>query len=91
LTIQKLTQIKKVDSLSTWEHGCTDDGCTVTEIKSRIAIAKEAFIKRNELMTKSFEHHIKEEDSEYVDVVGSIVWGRVVWSVALYGAKLCGR
>jgi len=63
-----IEQVDKFMYLGTW---ITSDGRSETEVKSRIAVANEAFNKRDELMTKSLNITLK----------------KLVCLVALYGAE----
>jgi len=54
----------------------SDDGTCEAEIRSRIAMAKQAFNKRRELLTKRMSKQLKKR-----------VIKAVVWSTALYGAE----
>ena len=53
-----------------------DDGKCEAEIRVRIAMAKEAFYKRKELLTNSLKRDIKKK-----------IVKTIVWTVALYGAE----
>jgi len=54
----------------------TDDGRCEAEIKTRIGLAKDAFKKRKELLTKKMKRELKKK-----------IIKTVVWSVALYGCE----
>ena len=54
----------------------SDDGRCDTEIKIRIALAKEAFSKRKELLTKSFSRRVKKK-----------LIKTLVWTTLLYGCE----
>jgi hypothetical protein len=54
----------------------TDNGRCEVEIKTRIALAKDAFMKRKELLTKRMKRELKKK-----------IIKTVVWSVALYGCE----
>ena len=62
------------------EHGLgawiTEDGRCDTEIRSRIALAKAAFNRRNELLTNNMSQSVKKK-----------IMKAVVWSVFLYGLE----
>jgi len=55
----------------------TEDGKCETEIKVRIALAKEAFNERRELLTKSFRKEVKKK-----------IVKTLVWSTLLYGSEI---
>ena len=65
-----LEQVNKLKYLGAW---ITEEGRSETEVKSRIAMAKEAFNDRKELFTKSIKLQLKKK-----------VVKCLVWSVALY-------
>jgi len=54
----------------------TEDGRCETEIKVRIALAKEAFSERRELLTKPFLKEVKKK-----------IVKTLVWSTLLYGSE----
>jgi len=54
----------------------TEDGRCETEIKVRIALAKEAFSTRRELLTKSFRKEVKKK-----------IVKTLLWSTFLYGSE----
>ena len=54
----------------------TEDGRCEAEIKARMAMAKEAFNKRKELLTQRMDRRLKKQ------IIKS-----VVWSVTLYGSE----
>ena len=54
----------------------TDDGRSLQAIKERIGIAKDAFYKRKELLTKSFNKDLKKRMTKCL-----------IWPVALYGCE----
>ncbi len=56
----------------------TEDVGSGKEIRTRIAMAKEAFNNKKELLTKSLRKDVKKK-----------IVKAVVWSVALYGAETC--
>ena len=70
---QKVEQVDKFKYLGAW---ITEDGRCETEIKARIGMAKGAFSKRKELLTKGLSRTVKKK-----------IVKAVVWSVALYGAE----
>ena len=69
----KLEQVKSFKYLG---HTLTDDGRCETEIKCRIAQAKEAFGRRKELLTKSLRKTTK------IKIVKTLVW-----TTLLYGSE----
>ena len=69
----KLEQVKKYKYLGSW---LTEDGRTETEIKVRISMAKEAFCKRKELLTRGLNKKVKKK-----------IVKTMIWPVALYGAE----
>src|SRR5580698_2115631 len=70
---QKVEQVQKFKYLGAW---ITDDGRNETEIRTRLAMAKDAFSKRRELLTKGLSRSVKKR-----------IVRAIVWSVALYGAE----
>ena len=50
----------------------TEDGRSLNDVKARIALAKDAFSKRKELLTKSLSKELKK---------------RIVWPVVMYGCE----
>jgi hypothetical protein len=70
---QKVEQVTKFKYLGSW---ITDDGRCELEVRSRIAMAKEAFSKRKELLTKKMSRHVKKK-----------IIKTVIWSTALYAAE----
>ena len=70
---QVIEQVDKFKYLGVW---ITEDGKCELEIKTRIALAKDAFTKRRELMTKGLNRETKKR------IIKSLVW-----SVALYGSE----
>ncbi|CAF1496207.1 unnamed protein product [Didymodactylos carnosus] len=68
--VEQVNQFRYLGSL------ISDDGTCLAEIKSRIAMAKKAFNKRRELLTKRMSTKLKKK-----------VIKTVVWSVALYGSE----
>ena len=69
----KIEQVKKYKYLGVW---MTEDGRCNEEIKCRIAMAKEAFMKRRELLTRGMKRETKKRIIKVM-----------VWTVALYGAE----
>jgi len=69
----RLEQVEKYRYLGSW---ITDDGRCDKEIKARIVMAKEAFSRRKELMTRSLSRKIKKR------IIKSLVW-----TIVLYGAE----
>lgn len=69
---EKLEQVDEfayLGSVRSWDGRCKK------EIRKRIALAKDTFVKKRELMTKRFEKGGKD-------------WYKsLVWSVSLYGCK----
>jgi hypothetical protein len=70
---QKIEQVKKFKYLGTW---ITEDGRCDLEIKSRIAMAKEAFSGIRDLITRNLRKDIKKR-----------IIKTMVWSVALYACE----
>jgi Reverse transcriptase (RNA-dependent DNA polymerase) len=70
---QRIEQVKKFKYLGSM---ITEDGRCIEDVKQRIGMAKEAFNKRRELMTKSMSRKIKK-----------IMVKTLVWPVALYGCE----
>jgi hypothetical protein len=70
---QKIEQVNKFKYLGSW---ITDDGRCEVEIRSRIGMAKTAFNKRKELLTKKMSRHVKKK-----------IIKTVIWSTALYAAE----
>ena len=66
----KVEQVNKFKYLGAWT---TDDGRCETEIKARIGMAKDAFSKRKELLTKGLHRVVKKK-----------IVKAIVWSVALF-------
>ena len=66
-------QVTKFKYLGAW---ITEDGRSDLEVRTRIAMAKESFSKRRELLTKGLN----------VDTKKKII-KTLVWSVALYGCE----
>jgi hypothetical protein len=70
---QQVEQVKKFKYLGSL---ITDDGKCRSEIIARIAMAKEAFNNRKELLTRKISKKVKKK-----------IVKTIVWSVALYGAE----
>ena len=68
--VEQVNQFRYLGSL------ISDDGTCTAEIKSRIAMAKNAFNKRRELFSKRLSKELKKR-----------VIMTIVWSVALYGSE----
>jgi len=69
-------KIEQVKSFKYLGHTMTEDGRCETEIKCRIAQAKEAFANRKELLTKSLKKSTK------IKIVKTLVW-----TTLLYGSE----
>src|SRR6476661_2380072 len=68
---------KKIDQVQSFKYlgsTMTENGKCKTEIKIRIALAKETFSKRKELLTKRFQQECQEENSEDIDMDYIVVW-----------------
>ena len=70
---QKVEQVKKFKYLGAW---ITEDGRCEVDIRTRIAIAKDAFTKRKELLSRRMKLITKKR-----------IIKTVIWSVLLYGAE----
>ena len=70
---QKVEQVMKFKYLGSW---ITADGRCELEVKSRIGMAKAAFAKRKELLTKKMNRCVKKK-----------IIKTVIWSTALYAAE----
>src|SRR6476661_4071843 len=70
VVVEQVKQFRYLGSL------ITEEGTCVAEIKSRIAMAKDAFNKRRELLTNRLSKELKKK-----------IVLTLVWSVALYGAE----
>ena len=70
---ERIEQVVKFCYLGSW---VTEDGRCDTEIKSRIAMAKTAFKRMKELLTKNMSLSVKKK-----------IVKAVVWSVLLYGSE----
>jgi len=68
--------IEQVKSFKYLGSTMTEDCRCETEIKVRIALAKEAFSKRRELLTKPFRKEVKKK-----------IVKTLVWSTLLYGSE----
>ena len=69
-------KVEQVKSFKYLGHTMTEDGRCETEIKCRIAQAKEAFSKRKDLLTKSLRKQTK------IKIVKTLVW-----TTLLYGSE----
>ena len=67
---ERMEQVAKFCHLGAW---ITEDGRCDTEIRSRIALAKTAFNRRNELLTNNMSQSVKKK-----------IVKAVAWSVFLY-------
>ena len=70
---EKIERVNKYKYLGVW---ITEDGRCELEVKTRIALAKEAFAKRRELLTRGLRKETKKR-----------IIKALVWSVALYGCE----
>ena len=70
---ERIEQVTKFKYLGAW---LTEDGKCDVEIRSRLAMAKDAFNKRKELLSKRMNIDTKKRIAK-----------ALVWSVALYGAE----
>ena len=70
------TRVEQVKSFKYLGHTMTEDGKCETEIKCRIAQAKEAFGNRKELLTKSLKTATK------IKIIKTLVW-----TTLLYGSE----
>src|SRR5215470_9981515 len=70
---QRVEQTDKFKYLGSW---LTDDGRCELEVKCRIAMAKEAFGKRKELLTRSLQRETKKR------IIKSIIW-----PIMMYGSE----
>jgi len=68
---QELEQVQKFKYLGSLLN---EDNRSIEDIKMRIAIAKEAFNKRKELMTKNFNKDLKKR------IIKTIVWSTMLYS-----------
>ena len=81
LTINRIDveKVEQVASFKYLESIITEDGRSLNDVKARIALAKDAFSKRKELLTnKKSEQGIKEEDSKGTSMASCDVWMRNV-------------
>src|ERR1041385_1407630 len=69
-------KIEQVKSFKYLGSTLTEDGKCATEIKIRIALAKEAFNKRKELLTKRFSKNVKKKMVK-----------TLIWTTLLYGCE----
>src|SRR5579872_2544786 len=73
---QKVEQMKKFKYLGAW---ITEAGICEVDIRTRIAIAKDAFTKRKELLSRRMnEVNNEEENHKDSDLVSAVVWSRDV-------------
>ena len=70
---QKVEQVKKFKYLGAW---ITEDGRCEVEIRTRIALAKDAFTKKKELLSRKMDLITRKR-----------IVKTVIWSVLLYGAE----
>ena len=70
---ERIQQVSKFCYLGSW---ITHDGRCNVEIRSRIAMAKAAFSRRKELLTKNMSRNVKKK-----------IVKAVIWSVLLYGSE----
>ena len=70
------SRIEQVKSFKYLGSTMTEDGRCETEIKVRIALAKESFSERRELLTKPFRKEVKKK-----------IVKTLVWSTLLYGSE----
>ena len=69
-------KIEQVKSSKYLGSTITENGRCETEIQARIALAKEAFSKRKELLTKRFSMDVKKQ-----------VVTTLTWTISLYGCE----
>ena len=70
---KKIEQVKQFKYLGAW---ITEDGRSDVEVKTRIALAKEAFSRRKELLSRRMRLDLRKK-----------IIKTVIWSVLLYGAE----
>ena len=70
---QRVEQTDKFKYLGSW---ITDDGRCELEVKCRIAMAKEAFSKRKELLTKGLKRDTKKR-----------IIKTLIWPILMYGSE----
>ena len=70
---QKVEQVNKFKYLGAW---ITEDGRNEVEIRTRLGMAKDAFSKRKELLTRRMSKEVKKK-----------IVKMVTWSVALYSTE----
>ena len=75
ITIKDQT-LEEVDEFKYLGSMLTTDGSSQTEIRKRIAMGKQAFMKRKSLLTKSFKLNLKKR-----------IIKTTIWSVMLYGCE----
>jgi len=66
------SRIEQVKSFKYLGSTMTEDGTCETEIKVRIALSKEAFSERREVLTKSFRKEVKKK------IVKTLVWSTLL-------------
>src|SRR5687768_2172739 len=71
-------KIEQVQSFKYLESTMTEDGRCEAEINTRIALAKEAFSRRKELLTKRFRNVVKKK-----------IVKTLIWITLLYGCETC--
>ena len=69
-------EVEQVDKFKYLGSVVTDDGRSENEIKIRIAMAKEAFMRRRELLTKRMKRSLKKR-----------IVKTLIWTVLLYGSE----
>src|SRR5690349_21838630 len=70
------TKLEQIKSFKYLGRTITDDGRSETELKCKIALAKEAFGNTKELLTKSLKKSTK------IEIVKTLVW-----TILLYGSE----
>src|SRR5688572_1678791 len=73
-------RVERVESFKYLGAIISEDGRSLNDIRTRIALAKNAFKKRKELLTKGLSRILK---TRLVKVL--------VWPVVLYGCGRCGK
>jgi HJR/Mrr/RecB family endonuclease len=69
-------EVEQVDRFKYLGSMLTEDGKSMTDIKVRVAMAKEAFGKRSELLVRKMSKKVKKR-----------IVKCLVWSIALYGCE----
>lgn len=69
-------RVEQVDSFKYLGSIISEDGTNLRDVKTRIALAKEAFNKRKELLTKRFSRALKKRITKVL-----------IWPVVLYGCE----